>query len=93
MAASKKKKRLKGAFSGILSTGLFILAVLIIALLMSKYVVERVRVHNHSMEHTLEPEDIVMIDKISYRFRDPKRFDIIDRIHSGADQTGNRASL
>ena len=58
-------------------TGLFILLVLIIALLMSRYVIERVRVHNHSMEHTLEPDDIVLIDKISYRFRDPKRFDII----------------
>ena len=77
MAQKKKSKKMRSAFSGILSTGLFILAVLVIALLMSKYVIERVRVHNHSMEHTLEPEDSVMIDKISYRFRDPKRFDII----------------
>ena len=50
---------------------------LILALLMSKFGVERVRVRNHSMEHTLEPDDGVLIDKISYRFRDPKRFDII----------------
>ncbi len=61
----------------VLKIGLFILVVLITALVMSKYIVERVRVRNHSMEHTLENGDSVLIDKISYRFRDPKRFDII----------------
>ena len=76
MASRKKKKRRSGAFA-VLEFGLFILAVLLIAFLMSKYVVERVRVRNHSMEHTLEPDDSVMIDKISYRFREPERFDII----------------
>lgn len=73
----RKKRKDTGAIRGLLEAGLFILAVLVIALLMSKYVVERVQVHNHSMEHTLEPDDSVMIDKISYRFHDPERFDII----------------
>ena len=77
MAQKRKKKRMRGAFFVMIRIGLFILVVLVIALIMSKYVVERVRVHNHSMEHTLEPEDSVMIDKISYRFHDPERFDII----------------
>ncbi len=77
MGNNKKKKRKRSAFGGVLEFGLFILAVLLIALLMSKYVVERVRVRNHSMEHTLEPDDGVMIDKISYRFHEPERFDII----------------
>lgn len=77
MGNRKKKKRNKGAFRTILETGLFILAVLIISLLMSKYVIKRVKVHNHSMEHTLEPDDSVLIDMVSYRFSDPKRFDII----------------
>ena len=62
---------------GVLKTGLFILAVLLLTFILSEYVFERVSVHNHSMEHTLESGDGVMIDKISYRFRDPKRFDII----------------
>lgn len=74
----KKRKKKGGGFaSGILKTGFFILSVLIIAFLMSKYVVKRVEVHNHSMEHTLENGDGVLIDKISYRFSHPKRFDII----------------
>lgn len=62
---------------GVLKIGLFILAVLLLTFILSEYVFERVSVHNHSMEHTLESGDSVMIDKISYRFRDPKRFDIV----------------
>lgn len=74
----KRRKKKSGALAGnILEIGLFILVVLIITLIISKYVVERVKVHNHSMEHTLEDGDSVLIDKISYRFRDPERFDII----------------
>ena len=61
----------------VLNAGLFILAVLVIAFLLSRFVFSRVRVVNHSMEHTLEEGDNVLIDKISYRFSDPKRFDII----------------
>ena len=57
--------------------GLFILAVLVIAFVLSRFVVERVEVRNHSMEPTLEPDDHVLIDKISYRFKDPERFDIV----------------
>ena len=57
--------------------GVFILCVLLIALVMSKFVTERIRVRNHSMEHTLDDNDSVLIDKLSYRFKEPERFDII----------------
>ena len=77
MGKGKRKNRENSAFLSVFKCGLFILAVLLIAYIMSRYVIERVTVHNHSMEHTLEPEDSVMIDKISYRFREPERFDII----------------
>ncbi len=77
MGQKKSKKKGGGCISVIFEFGLFILAVLLIAMLLSRYVVERVVVRNHSMEHTLESGDSVLIDKISYRFRDPKRFDII----------------
>lgn len=76
MGKNNKKKK-AGTARTILEIGLFILAVLFIAFIMSRYVAERVTVRNHSMENTLLPDDSVMIDKISYRFRDPKRFDII----------------
>ena len=73
----KKKNRSKSIAGVILEFGLFILAVLVITYLLSEYVIQRVRVRNHSMEHTLESDDSVLIDKLSYRFRDPERYEII----------------
>lgn len=77
MGRKRKKKKTGGFIRGIFDTGVFILVVLLIALFMSRYVVERVRVHNHSMEHTLEEGDNVIVDKLSYRFREPRRYEII----------------
>ncbi len=77
MGKGNKKKRAGGVAGILIEAGIFILAVLVIAYILSNFVVERVRVQNHSMEHTLDPGDGVLIDKISYRFREPERFDII----------------
>ena len=73
----KKGNKAGGVARVFLEIGLFILAVLVITFVISNFVVERVKVRNHSMEHTLDDGDSVLIDKISYRFRDPERFDII----------------
>ncbi len=77
MGKNKKKNRSVAFGRSVLRIGVFILAVLIIALVMSRFIVERVRVVNHSMEHTLDDGESVLIDKISYRFRAPRRFEII----------------
>ncbi len=73
----RRKNRSSSVIRSLLEWGLFILAVLLITFILSRYFIERVRVRNHSMEHTLEDGDSVMIDKISYHFKDPERFDII----------------
>ena len=73
----KKKRKSSSGIRTVLNTGLFILGVLLLTLIMSKYVVCRVQVRNHSMEKTLLEDDNVLIDMLSYRFHDPKRFDII----------------
>ena len=41
------------------------------------FVGQRTRVSGSSMETTLQNGDNLIVDKISYRFRDPKRYDII----------------
>lgn len=41
------------------------------------YVGQRTYVSGSSMENTLSNGDNLIVDKITYRFRDPKRFDII----------------
>lgn len=73
----KKKKVLSKGLKKIFDVGLFLLIALILTFILSEYVVERITIHNHSMEPTLESEDSVLIDKISYRFRNPNRYEII----------------
>ncbi len=54
------------------------LAVIVLATyLVVTYVGQRTRVSGDSMEPSLHNGDNLIVDKISYRFRDPERYDII----------------
>ncbi|MCM1189339.1 MAG: signal peptidase I [bacterium] len=59
------------------STLLYLLAVLCLTWLVIQFVGQRTEVDGSSMEPTLTHGDNLIVDKISYRFRDPERFDII----------------
>lgn len=61
----------------LLGTSLYLLIVLALTLLVVTYVGQRTKVIGSSMEPTLHDGDNLLVDKISYRFEDPKRFDII----------------
>lgn len=61
----------------ILSTGLYLLTVLIITFLLITFVGQRTEVIGNSMQPTLNDKDNLIVDKLSYRLRDPERFDII----------------
>ena len=71
----------------ILSNSLFLLAVFVTTLLLVKYVGQRTVVIGSSMEDTLSDQDNLIVDKISYRLTEPKRFDIIVFPFSQADET------
>ena len=60
-----------------ISTGLYLLGVLCATYLVITFVGQRTDVEGVSMETTLSDGDNLIVDKISYRFRDPQRFDII----------------
>lgn len=60
-----------------LSTILYIMVVLAITYLVITFVGQRTQVQGSSMEPTLSDHDNLIVDKISYRFKDPQRFDII----------------
>lgn len=47
------------------------------AFLIVTFVGQRVGVDGHSMESTLQDADQLICDKITYRFKDPERFDIV----------------
>ena len=59
------------------STLLYIVVVLGITWLVITFVGQRTEVNGSSMEPTLSNNDNLIVDKISYRFKDPQRFDII----------------
>lgn len=51
-----------------------------------KYIIERTIVDGSSMLNTLKDEDNLIVEKISYRFGDPNRFDIIVFYPYGRDE-------
>ena len=61
----------------IISTVVYLLAVVALTFLFVQYVGQRTHVNGDSMNATLEDGDNLIVDKISYRFSDPDRFDII----------------
>ena len=67
----------KNMVKEVLSMALYIAVVLCITFLVVRYVGQRTQVDGQSMENTLFDGDNLIVDKISYRFTDPKRFDII----------------
>lgn len=61
----------------VLGTSLYLLVVLAATFLVVTYVGQRTKVSGSSMEPTLYDGDNLIVDKISYRFSEPERFDII----------------
>ena len=68
---------MKNIMKQILSTSIYLLVVLCAAYLIITYVGQRTQVSGSSMETTLSDGDNLLVDKITYRFSEPKRFDII----------------
>lgn len=56
--------------------GSFAIAI-VAALFIVTFIGQRVMVDGQSMEDTLQDKDNLICDKISYRFKDPERFDIV----------------
>ena len=71
-----EKKRGEG-IKEVISFVLYIAIVFLLTYLLIHYVGQRTEVSGSSMESTLSDGDNLIVDKISYRFRDPERFDII----------------
>ena len=62
---------------GLLNTAIYLLCVLGAVWLVITFVGQRTEVEGASMENTLHNGDNLIVDKLSYRFHDPERFDII----------------
>ncbi len=68
---------MKSVMKEVISTVLYLAGVVCLTYLVITFVGQRTEVSGESMEATLADGDNLIVDKISYRFRDPQRFDII----------------
>lgn len=76
-AAKSRGRRLNKMMREMISTLLYLLVVLCITYSVTQYVGQRTEVQGASMESTLSHGDNLIVDKITYHFQDPQRFDII----------------
>ncbi len=67
----------RSIFRELLSWIVYLVCIVAISLLIITYVGQRTRVDGHSMEPTLSDGDNLIVDKISYRFREPERYEIV----------------
>lgn len=69
--------RMKKVLKEILSTSMYLLIVLCLTYVVIHFVGQRTQVVGQSMESTLSNDDNLIVDKLTYRFQEPKRFDIV----------------
>lgn len=68
---------MKSILKDFLGMSLYLLGILVLTFLVIQYVGQRTVVHGESMENTLMDGDNLIVDKLTYRFHEPKRFDVI----------------
>ncbi len=73
----KAKEKKSGLMYEILDWVVYIIIVVVSTTLLVNYVAQRTQVSGSSMEPMLQSGDNLIVDKLSYRFKDPERFDII----------------
>ena len=71
----------------ILGWAIYIAIVILATYLIVTYVGQRTKVSGDSMEATLQDGDNLIVDKISYRFREPKRYEVVVFPYRYADDT------
>ena len=67
----------QGILSSLFGWIVYLLVIIGLTYLIITFVGQRTVVSGSSMETTLSDGDNLIVDKLSYRFRDPERFDII----------------
>lgn len=76
----KKKEKEKDEINivrDLINLGIYILIIIVICWFVLTYIGQRTVVSGDSMNDTLSNGDSLWVDKISYRFSDPERYDIV----------------
>lgn len=75
--AEEREEKKPGILREIFGFLIYVAVVVGVTFLIITFVGQRTYVSGSSMENTLSDGDNLIVDKITYRFSDPKRFDII----------------
>ena len=82
--ASKKEDKNKGLtlifyynMKNIIKENIVYIVIILLVILIKIFIVTPVRVRGESMEKTLQNNDIMILNKMAYKFNDIKRFDIV----------------
>lgn len=67
----------KSKLHNLLEWVVYLMIVVVLAFLLLNYVAQRTLVDGTSMNPTLQNNDSVLVEKLSYRFGEPERYDII----------------
>ncbi|ABX42763.1 signal peptidase I [Lachnoclostridium phytofermentans ISDg] len=82
-----KRKKRKKLYIRIIIWMVEIVAVIALAYAIINVALEKTTMLGESMEITLQDEDKIVINKLAYKFRDPKRYDIIVFKQSGNEHS------
>ena len=74
---TKKPSKVQRIRSAIFELLVYVAIIVVCVMVVPRYVIQRTIVDGTSMEATLQDQDNLLVDKLSYRFSDPKRFDVI----------------
>lgn len=72
-----EEEKSRGVVQELFSMIIYMILVLVFTFLIVTFVGQRTQVLGSSMEYTLSDKDNLIVDKITYRFSKPERFDII----------------
>lgn len=68
---------MKAIFKEIASLCIYLAIILVCTYVVVNYAAQRTQIEGNSMSLTLQDGDQVIVDKLTYRFREPERYDII----------------
>lgn len=80
----KEKKR--GLVSFIKEILVYLIVIVLCVTVVPKYVIQRTEVDGESMENTLDNYDNLLVEKLTYHFKSPSRFDIVTLYPNGRDE-------
>lgn len=72
-----QKEKNKGIAKDMIETVIYMIIGVVVSLFIINFIGQLTKVDGQSMENTLHENETLILDKISYRFHEPKRFDII----------------